>query len=412
MGRHRCRHLFVESRHDRRIEAESGRPTSVVLTQRSGASIELLDGQRRFASDLQPDQLDRLATTQLVGSAYPNSAPKEDATLAIRRWVEQLLAAAERALPGASFAVVWVDFDQEIVARSLQMGRDRRRSARVRLDGYLQKDGKQSRASAESVIRERTDSQIDDLVVEVTERLELRLDTQTVKPDTSTVVFAPGVGGVWIHELVGHAAEGDTVANGESWMSPGIAFFPPALTVMDDPRRGRGGWRIDDEGSPAQPTAIIRDGGLASFLHSNKTAQAAETRSSGHGRCSSFRDAVLPRLGCTFVANGSHHPDEIMKEVQEGIYVRRMESAHTDPSSGFALFRISDADRIEGGKRTAPLQSHLLETLAVEALAGITMIGNDLQFDRCIGSCHRHGQPLVTSVGTPTICTRLMKVRN
>lgn len=181
---------------------------------------------------------------------------------------------------------------------------------------------------------------------------------------------------------------------------------------MDDPRRGRGGWQVDDEGESAQPTAIIREGSLSSFLHSLETARRAETVSTGHARCSSFRDAILPRLGCTFVANGPHHPDEIMKEVQDGIYVRRMESAHTDPSSGHALFRIRDADRIEAGQLTAPLQSHLLETLAVEALAGIAMIGNDLEFDRCIGSCHRHGQPLVTSVGAPTICTRLMKVRN
>lgn len=116
-------------------------------------------------------------------------------------------------------------------------------------------------------------------------------------------------------------------------------------------------------------------------------------------------------MGCTFIENGTDDPNEILQNVQEGIYVRRMESAHTDPTTGRAVFRVTDADRIRCGKLVSPLKPHLLETVAEKALEAIEGIGCDLAFDRCIGTCHRQGQPLPTSVGAPTICTRLMTVR-
>jgi TldD protein len=116
-------------------------------------------------------------------------------------------------------------------------------------------------------------------------------------------------------------------------------------------------------------------------------------------------------MGCTFIANGTDDPAEILKNIQRGLYVRRLESAYTDPGSGRAVFRVTDADFIHGGKLDRSLNSALLETFAGQALAAIDGIGNDLSFDRCIGTCHRNGQPLSTSVGAPTICTRLMTVR-
>lgn len=199
MRRHDCRHIFVEARRDRRIEVESGGATRRIESERSGASIELLGGERRFASELLPDQLERLVSAPISERSTTEPTPKEGATAEICAWVERLLAAAETALPGASFAVVWVDSEQEIVARALKTGRDRRRSARVRIDGYLERGGRQSRATAERVIRERSDRDLGELVAEVVERLEARLDTQKVRADSTEIIFAPGVGGVWIH---------------------------------------------------------------------------------------------------------------------------------------------------------------------------------------------------------------------
>jgi len=113
-------------------------------------------------------------------------------------------------------------------------------------------------------------------------------------------------------------------------------------------------------------------------------------------------------MGCTFVAPGERTADEIRDGVVDGIYVRRLEAATTDPASGRATFRVTDADRVHRGRLDAPLLPHLLYVEGQQVLRGSVLVADDLEFDRCVGSCHRDGQPLAISVGAPTICIGLV----
>jgi TldD protein len=115
-------------------------------------------------------------------------------------------------------------------------------------------------------------------------------------------------------------------------------------------------------------------------------------------------------MGCTFVAAGRWSPEEILYSVADGVYIRRMEAANVDPSSGRATFRVTDSDRIVGGKLDAPLEPHLLVIEGRNALAGMDRVADDLAFDTCVGSCIRDGQALAMSVGAPTICTGRARV--
>jgi TldD protein len=109
-------------------------------------------------------------------------------------------------------------------------------------------------------------------------------------------------------------------------------------------------------------------------------------------------------MGCTFVAAGRWSPEEILNSIDDGVYIRRMEAASVDLTSGRAIFRVTDSDRIVGGKLDAPLHAHLLVVEGRNALSGMDRVADDLAFDTCVGSCIRLGQPLATSVGAPTIC--------
>jgi TldD protein len=115
-------------------------------------------------------------------------------------------------------------------------------------------------------------------------------------------------------------------------------------------------------------------------------------------------------MGCTFIAGGALQPDEVLDGIDDGIYVRRMEAGTTDPHSGRAAFRVTDADRIRNGAIDSPLLPSMLFVDGPKALASIDRVGNDLAFDRCVGSCHRDGQPLAISVGAPTIWIGLASV--
>ena len=212
-----------------------------------------------------------------------------------------------------------------------------------------------------------------------------------------------------MHELAGHALEADRALAG-SWLARrGAGVADEQLVVIDDPRRGRMGWRIDDEGEAAGPTLLLRGGKVCRWMLDQRTAVATRRQPSGHGRRSSFREPVRPRMGCTFIASGALSAQDVLSGTT-GIYVRRMEAAHTDPVQGTAVFRVTDADRIEQGRAMVALHPLLLVVRGMTALTTIDRVANDLAFDACVGSCHKHAQPLAVSVGAPTIRLRLASV--
>ena len=282
---------------------------------------------------------------------------------------------------------------------------DLRRGARVRLELETRgPSGRMARAVEERVFRApHTKGDLGEVVESLAERARARLNAREPAPGATVVVLGPGVGGILVHELIGHALEADTVFRGASALvaTPG-PIAPADVTVVDDPRRGRGAWRRDDEGVESRATPLIEGGRVAGYLHDLSSAERFRQRATGHGRRASFREPVRPRMGCTFLAPGRLDPQEVLHGISRGIYVRRMETASTDSLSGNARFIVTDADRIDQGRFDHPLQPFLLELRASTALPSLDRIGNDLAFDTCVGSCLRDGQPLATSVGAPT----------
>jgi TldD protein len=264
--------------------------------------------------------------------------------------------------------------------------------------------GRRASAVEERVFRPpHTTADLEPVLAALAERAEARLGAGDAPPGETVIVTGPGVGGVLAHELIGHALEADTVIrDGSALAAVAGPVAPPDFTVIDDPRRGRGAWRRDDEGVECRATPLIEGGRVSGYLHDLATAARLRRPATGHGRRSSFREPVRPRMGCTFLAPGRLEPEEVLDGIATGIYVRRMTSASTDTLSGAARFLVTDADSIDHGRLGQPLRPFLLELRASHALPSIDRIGRDLAFDTCIGSCVRDGQPLATSVGAPT----------
>jgi TldD protein len=178
---------------------------------------------------------------------------------------------------------------------------------------------------------------------------------------------------------------------------------------MDDPRECRAPIRVDDEGVETAQTVLVANGRIVSCLHDRSTARSMGVQSTGHGRRATFRDPTRPRMACTFIGPGTTSAAELLRGVRDGIYVRRMEAGCTNPRTGRSVFRVVDADRIHNGTIDVAVEAHVLEIDARRAVTDL-QIGDDLAFDTCIGSCHRDGQTLITSVGAPTVCIGLAGV--
>ena len=279
-----------------------------------------------------------------------------------------------------------------------------RQGQRLRLEVELHRNGREGTGTVDWVWRPGRVLDPAGLVAGALGRAEARLDARPAPRGRHPVVLAPGVGGVLAHEMFGHALE----ARGESGersalMRKGDGTRSREIRIIDDPRRGRIPWRRDDEGEPSRAVALVADGRLAGALHNRTTARAAGETRTGHARRSSYLVSALPRMGCTFIAAGDHGPESLIGETGEGLYIRRMAAASVDLSSGEAMFRVSDADRIEGGRIAEPLEPFVLFITLAETLATLGQPANDLQFDTCLGTCLKDHQPLAVSVGAPTV---------
>ncbi|MCP3981230.1 MAG: TldD/PmbA family protein [bacterium] len=331
------------------------------------------------------------------------------------RIVDEARAEVRRIRPSCRVRALWVSFRQDVwvgVAGS-EVRFDSRRGERLRLE--VEVDGVSGAARGVEELTFSGDPMPATKLRRCAERAVLRAESRTRAsagtPGEREVVFAAGVGGVLLHELVGHALEADAAGGNRGWLAAGPALGS-ALTVVDDPRRGRAPWRVDDEGQSVRPVPLLRDGRVAGGLCDLLGAGQAARPTTGHGRRSSFRDPVHPRMGCTFLAPGRVGAEEVVGETRNGIYVRRMEAGTTDPATGRAVFRVTDADTIVDGRIGRALLPLLLVVDGKTALSAVDRVADDLAFDTCVGSCHRHGQPLPISVGAPTFCIGLATVIN
>jgi len=274
----------------------------------------------------------------------------------------------------------------------------------LRLEIELHRNGREGTGTVDWVWRPGRTLDPAGLVAAALSRAEARLDARPASRGRFPVVLAPGVGGILVHELFGHALEArGTSGERSALVQTGEGPRSREIRIVDDPRRGRIPWRFDDEGRRSRAVALVADGKLSGFLHNRTTARAAGVAATGHARRSSYLAPALPRMGCTFIAAGNHDPGSLIREAGDGLYIRRMAAASIDLSAGEAMFRVSDADRIEGGRITAPLEPFVLFVTLAETLATLGQPANDLQFDTCLGTCLKEHQPLAVTVGAPTV---------
>lgn len=412
--------VFFESRTDLRVGLEDGVLRDHVATRYRGCSARR-NSLELHISDPSPDEIVALAAARgskdlprggerTQASAEARSVNGEAASGLARGTLRSIWDRIHRSRGGSitalAAALQWIGFRQQVMSArpELPVRGDLRECARVRITVRVRRGSAQGEATVDQVIRTTTTPDVlatlaDDVVGRAIKRIDARAPTR----GDQSAVFAPGVGGILIHELVGHALEADTVQSGQSALAKSLpGTIPPSILVMDDPRRGRAAWRWDDEGEEARAVPLLQSGRVAGSIHDLRSARRARKATTGHGRRSSYLQPVLPRMGCTFLAPGRDDPGEIVRATSRGVYVRRMESAGTDPASGRAFFRVTDADRILNGRIEEPLTAFLICLDGVRALSTLDRVADDLAIDTCIGTCVRDGQPLAISVGTPT----------
>ena len=208
-----------------------------------------------------------------------------------------------------------------------------------------------------------------------------RLGARKVETCDVPVVFEPTIA----RDLLGtifSACSGESVYRKASLYADSLGEIVASsiLSVIDDGRvaKGIGSRPFDGEGLPTRRTAVIRDGVLENFLLNTYTGRKLGKPSTGNASRGIVGQASVGS-GNLFIEPGVQGPDEIIRSVKRGFLVTELMGfgvniVNGDYSRGAAGLWIED------GEIAYPIEEVTIAGNLKDMLAGIEMIGNDLEF--------------------------------
>ncbi|MDR7856891.1 TldD/PmbA family protein [Tissierella sp.] len=155
------------------------------------------------------------------------------------------------------------------------------------------------------------------------------------------------------------------------------------LNIKEDPLMDGGKYfrSFDDEGSPTYAKYLIENGILKTFLHSRKTAEKENVKSTGNGFRSSHKASIGVMATNMYIEEGNKSLDEMADIMKKGIIITDIHGLHAgiNPTSGdFAL--SSNGLLVENGKVVRPLAQITVAGNLFTMLKSIKYIGNDTKF--------------------------------
>jgi TldD protein len=424
--------LYAERRASFSVSLDDRKVESAQTGMELGASVRVIAGDATYfghVDGLAQDDLERVAAE--VASAVrrgevkpkPLRAAEHPSAQAITRRPEEvpaerkaeLLVECDQRARGAADEVVQVTAGYNEVRREVQVanseglvtGDDR---TRVRLGAQVvARSGDRAEAGSESLAGHAGFELFDDDPAAVADEAARRALTMlTARPAPTgrmPVVVGNGFGGVLFHEATGHGVESDAVQKQASVYAGhlGERLAGTLLTAYDDGTMP-GEWgtdAIDDEGTPCQATRVIEEGKLCFYLYDLTRGRKDGRPSTGNGRRQSFRHLPIPRMTNTYIAPGDATRDQIIADVERGLYAVSFAGGQVEPATGDFVFGVSEGYLIENGEVTAPVRGATLIGNSLDVLKRIDAVGDDLQMKS--GFCGKDGQQVPVGTGQPTV---------
>ena len=300
----------------------------------------------------------------------------------------------------------------EIIKSDNQVYKDQRPLVRFNVSVMMERNGKKETGSYGTGGRMDYQNYLGSdnwktICDEAIRQAEVNLDSKPAPAGEMKVVLGPGWPGIILHEAIGHGLEGDFNRKKTSAFHNlvGQKIAHENVTVVDDGTIAsrRGSLTIDDEGTPTSRNVLIENGILKNFMQDRMNAKLMKVEPTGNGRRESFEYAPMPRMTNTFMINGNHTQDEMIKSVNKGIYAVSFGGGQVDITNGKFVFSCTEAYEIINGKIGAPLKGVTLIGNGPDILTKVSMVGNDMKLDPGIGTCGKAGQWVPVGVGQPSI---------
>lgn len=179
---------------------------------------------------------------------------------------------------------------------------------------------------------------------------------------TTTIILGGAQVALQVHESCGHPTELDRVFGSEAAYA-GTSFLTiekldafqygsPLVNLTADSVRplGLGTFAWDDEGVPAQTSALVRDGLFVGYLMSRETASKLGRVSNGCMRASGWNRIPIIRMVNVSLEPGTWSFDDLIADTDDGIYMELNRSWSIDDKRYNFQFGTEIGYEIKNGK--------------------------------------------------------------
>ncbi len=427
--------LFAQRTLFRRVVREGGRSRTLSAGEEAGAGLRIRAGGRTLfaaVSSLEPDRLlgqARALAAEAGGAGEswcepfrPRAEGDGEACTDLER-AQALLLEGESELAAAgcpeerSSAILSLSDGLSVVANSRGgFCRERRANLTIYQQATVLEGGRGASAaqvvSGPGTLGADPAGTVRRAAREALQTARHRLAAVPAPRGRFPIVLGPRAAGLFLHEAVGHAFEGDFVASGGSPFSRrlGERVAGAPLELWDDgtAEGGCGTARCDDEGTATGRACLLREGRLAGYLLDLASAEALSLAPTGHGRRESYRHPPLPRQRNLAAAPGSLPTDALAEEVEFGLLVLQMGGGWADIPGGDFAFRVTEGFLLREGKRGEPVRGALLRGNGPRALLALTAIGSETEAGA--GTCLKLEQSVPVSDRAPALLLESLEV--
>lgn len=231
------------------------------------------------------------------------------------------------------------------------------------------------------------------------------LSAERIEPGEYRIISAPGVSGTICHESFGHGVETDMFLKERARAAHFIdkVVGSPLVNIADDPSQpgSYGSYFFDDEGHMAAPTQIVENGVFRRGITDRYSASALEIPRSANGRRQDYSRKAYARMSNTFFSPGTSTLEEMIAQVDHGIFLDKWSSGMEDPQGWGIQVTCHYGHEIKGGKITNRMFAPIGITGYVpDVLQSITAVSNELLMDG--GSCGKgHKETVPVASGGP-----------
>lgn len=251
-----------------------------------------------------------------------------------------------------------------------------------------------------------------ELTARVSKEATRAVSSKAPKAGRYEVVADSRLVGLFMHEALGHASEGDLVSGGASVLKGRLRQkIGTELTTIIDDGRVEGGYFVpyDDEGVKKTPTTVVQDGVLNQYLSSRQTASELGVPATGNGRAQDFENSPIVRMTNIFLKPRDMSLEELMEEMSsdggEGMYlVGRGGGGQVDVGGGTFTFSIGPSYMVRKGELAEMVRGSNVSGSVLETLGNIVAVGKDLEVRTGVfGGCGKDGQQAKVGLGGPPV---------